>query len=140
MIITPQNTGMTQKHNKPTQADEPPPYDFGLPSTSHDEPPPFVAVEERQPLITTTPAYGTEPPRIYQYSNLLSDEQVASLPPGHPQMACVQAGMHDLHTTFGLLGILAAVFWFPIGIGCCLLDRRSTCRRCGAVLSTGFCD
>ena len=81
--------------------------------TSHDEPPPFVAVEERQPLITTTPAYGTEPPRIYQYSNLLSDEQVASLPPGHPQMACVQAGMHDLHTTFGLLG----AFPYPLPLG-----------------------
>ncbi|KAF8329307.1 hypothetical protein F5887DRAFT_1287725 [Amanita rubescens] len=133
MIVTPENNGMTNKHNEATQPDDPPPYDPGLPGTSHAEPPPFAAIDEHERLITTAPAYGTEPPSVY----LLTDEHI---PPGHSQMACVQAGTHDIQTSFGLLGLLAAIFWFPVGIGCCLLDRRTTCRRCGAVLSTGFCD
>jgi len=32
------------------------------------------------------------------------------------------------------LGLIAAVVWFPLGIGLCLLDRTVTCKRCGAVI------
>jgi hypothetical protein len=36
------------------------------------------------------------------------------------------------------VGILAAVFWFPLGIGLCLLDRRVKCRRCGIMIDEGI--
>ena len=37
------------------------------------------------------------------------------------------------------LGVLAAIVWFPIGIACCLLDRRVKCARCGMTLDEGLC-
>lgn len=36
-------------------------------------------------------------------------------------------------------GVLAAVFWFPLGVGLCLLDRQVKCRRCGAIVEPGIC-
>ena len=32
------------------------------------------------------------------------------------------------------VGIIAAIVWFPLGIGLCLLDRSVNCKRCGAVI------
>ncbi|KIL66351.1 hypothetical protein M378DRAFT_75074, partial [Amanita muscaria Koide BX008] len=79
-------------------------------------------------------------PTLYSYTNPTTDQAfTAELPPEHPQMMCFQRG-HEPVTSFGILGVLAAIFWFPVGIGCCLLDRRTTCARCGASLSTGLCD
>ncbi len=31
------------------------------------------------------------------------------------------------------------VFWLPLGIGLCLLDRRIRCHRCGIALEKGIC-
>ncbi len=48
----------------------------------------------------------------------------------------------DTHLELNLTdptGILAAVFWFPLGIGLCLLDRHVQCSRCGAVINDGMC-
>ncbi|KAJ7163558.1 hypothetical protein C8R43DRAFT_989989 [Mycena crocata] len=79
-------------------------------------------------------------PVVYHYNNPLTGEHVASLlPPTHPEMICLQAGEHIPHTNYGLLGILAAVFWFPLGVGLCLLDRRVKCGRCGRVIEEGAC-
>ena len=38
-----------------------------------------------------------------------------------------------------LTGVLAAIVWFPLGIGLCLLDRRVRCQRCGESLEDGLC-
>jgi hypothetical protein len=79
-------------------------------------------------------------PTVYYYRNPRTNENVVSLlPPDHPEMICLQEGEHITTSKFGLLGILAAIFWFPLGIGICLLDRRVQCRRCGAVLSESMC-
>jgi len=71
-------------------------------------------------------------------------------------MICLQNG-HLTETKFGLLrmlffdwcgykiltwqnkGILAAVFWFPLGLGLCLLDQEVRCSRCGVTLEDGIC-
>ena len=37
-----------------------------------------------------------------------------------------------------MTGILAAVFWFPLGVGLCLLDRKVYCERCGVMLDDGI--
>ncbi|KAJ6594180.1 hypothetical protein B0H19DRAFT_920363 [Mycena capillaripes] len=79
-------------------------------------------------------------PVIYHYDNPITGEHVASLlPPTHPEMICLQSGEHVPYTNYGLLGILAAVFWFPLGVGLCLLDRRVKCSRCGRVIEDGIC-
>lgn len=38
-----------------------------------------------------------------------------------------------------MTGVLAAIFWFPLGIGLCLLDKRVQCIRCGQVIDEGIC-
>ena len=106
----------------------------------------------------TTQPLSTPSPMIYNYINPISGEQIVSLlPPNHPEMICLQSG-HVPHTRFGLLGqyflsqlyntigpdfslsgMLAAVLWFPFGIGLCLLDRRVRCHRCGLVIDDGVC-
>ncbi|KAG1752831.1 hypothetical protein EDB19DRAFT_1670055 [Suillus lakei] len=54
-------------------------------------------------------------------------------------MTCLQQGEHVNETNFSIPGILAAIIWFPLGIVCCLLDRRVKCRRCGAIIDKGIC-
>ena len=97
---------------------------------------------------------------VYHYVHPLTHERLASvLPPTHPEMRCLQEGGHVLQTNFGLLGtrlchvycalcpivlmfipgILAAIFWFPLGIGLCILDRRVKCSRCGLTIDGGLC-
>lgn len=38
-----------------------------------------------------------------------------------------------------MLGVIAAIVWFPLGIGLCLLDRRVQCKRCGESIEEGLC-
>jgi len=88
----------------------------------------------------TTQPISTPSPMVYNYINPVSGERVVSLlPPNHPEMICLQSGSHVPHTRFGILGILAAVFWFPFGIALCLLDRRVRCHRCGLIIEDGVC-
>jgi hypothetical protein len=98
---------------------------------------------------------------VYYYQDPRTGQRVASLlPPDHPQMVCLQAGEHIPETRYGflgalcflfacvwgsrlccfvLLGVIAAIVWFPIGIGLCLLDRRVQCKRCGESIEEGLC-
>jgi len=77
---------------------------------------------------------------VYQYVSPTTGETVASLlPPDHPEMICLQRGEHVPEQRFGLLGILAAIFWFPLGVGLCIMDRRVKCSRCGLMLQDGLC-
>ncbi|KAJ7772635.1 hypothetical protein DFH07DRAFT_802623 [Mycena maculata] len=95
------------------------------------------------PVMNAGPSYVPNPaqnPVVYHYDNPITGEHVVSLlPPDHPEMLCLQAGEHVPQTHYGLLGILAAVFWFPLGVGLCLLDRRVKCGRCGRVIEDGLC-
>ncbi|KAI0747352.1 hypothetical protein BC629DRAFT_1560453 [Irpex lacteus] len=89
------------------------------------------------------PQFGSIPSMpattVYNYRNPLTGEVVASLlPPDHPQMVCLQQG-HIARSRFGVLGVLAAIFWFPLGVGLCLLDRRVYCSRCGQIIDEGIC-
>lgn len=119
---------------------------------------PQGALNAQGPSFAVQPPY-TPAPTVYHYTNPMTQEHVASLlPPNHPEMVCLQAGAHVPYTKYGVLGkqlaivrsqahlmndpysgILAAVFWFPLGIGLCLLDRRVKCGRCGAVIDEGIC-
>ncbi|KAG5634755.1 hypothetical protein H0H81_000886 [Sphagnurus paluster] len=57
------------------------------------------------PSYTIQPGY-TQMPQVHHYINPSTGEQVASLlPPDHPEMVCLQAGMHIPETKYGLLGM-----------------------------------
>jgi len=125
----------------------PPSYDYATGSTSAPQPPnPFADPKQNNskphpdmPQPSTYPySPGANEPTVYHYRGTLTGDVVNSpLPPDHPQMVCLQQG-HITSTKFGLLGILAAVFWFPLGVACCFLDRRVVCRRCRLVLDDGI--
>ncbi|TFY65729.1 hypothetical protein EVG20_g5348 [Dentipellis fragilis] len=88
----------------------------------------------------TAPSAGVGSPMVYHYQNPITGDHVASLlPPDHPEMICLQEGAHVRQSRFGLLGVIAAVVWFPLGVGLCLLDRRVQCKRCGKVIEDGLC-
>lgn len=84
-----------------------------------------------QPFMPSPQSYPTmlsgsssQSPTVYHYQNPRTRQVVTSLlPPNHPAMLCLQAGEHVKKTRYGVVGILVAVFWFPLGIGLCLLDR-----------------
>lgn len=108
-----------------------------FPEPHHDGPssPSSSVPIHMQPSVPRMP-----PTTVYNYVNPQTGEHVASLlPPNHPEMVCLQQGKHLRETKYGLLGVLAAVFWFPLGIGLCLLDRRVKCKRCGQSLDEGLC-
>ncbi|KAG1720442.1 hypothetical protein EDB19DRAFT_1777246 [Suillus lakei] len=80
--------------------------------------------------VQTRPTSMTQQRTVYHYQNPLTGEHIASLlSPDHQEMICLQQGEHVNVTTFGTLGILAAIIWFPFGNGLCLLARRVKCKR-----------
>ncbi|ETW80981.1 hypothetical protein HETIRDRAFT_62039 [Heterobasidion irregulare TC 32-1] len=106
------------------------PLPVGLPG-----PHPPMAYEA---VLGAGPSMG--PTSVYHYIHPITGDRVISLlPPNDPKMVCLQEGVHVRETRYGILGVLAAVFWFPLGIGLCLLDRKITCKRCGAVIEDGLC-
>ncbi|KAI0374108.1 hypothetical protein BV20DRAFT_988387 [Pilatotrama ljubarskyi] len=105
--------------------------DVKVPPTSD----PYSAGQPPPPQTNHIPATT-----VYNYINPHTGERIVSLlPPDHPQMICLQQGGHVARSKFGILGILAAVFWFPLGVGLCLLDRKVYCERCGVMLDEGVC-
>lgn len=75
---------------------------------------------------------------VYHYIHPVTQQRIDSLlPPSHPEMQCLQHG-HIPHTRFGIAGILAAIFWFPLGLGCLLIDKDTRCTRCKKVISGRF--
>ncbi|KZT72091.1 hypothetical protein DAEQUDRAFT_723258 [Daedalea quercina L-15889] len=150
MIVDPSSTKMIAPSEDDMQA--PPSYDETMKAAAKTGP--FVAEG------ATTAGQGKVPPRapqpyspgpsprgpsmpattVYNYVNPATGEHIASLlPPDHPQMICLQQGGHVPSTRYGILGIIAAIIWFPLGVGCCLLDRRVKCARCGLTLDEGIC-
>ncbi|KAL1745713.1 hypothetical protein HDZ31DRAFT_81789 [Schizophyllum fasciatum] len=129
--------------------DNPPPYEYTDEEPPKSAPPADVKQQQPQasspPFMTAGPSHiphaGPMQPQVYYYMDPQTGNQIASLlPPDHPEMICLREGQHVTKTSFGLLGILAAVLWFPLGVGLCLVDRRTTCTRCGAVLHNGVCN
>ncbi|KAI9297974.1 hypothetical protein K502DRAFT_362869 [Neoconidiobolus thromboides FSU 785] len=48
-----------------------------------------------------------------------------------PQGSCSRGGDHAFTTEFTLGGLLCALFFFPIGILCCLCLTEKRCVKCG---------
>ncbi|KZT21408.1 hypothetical protein NEOLEDRAFT_758050 [Neolentinus lepideus HHB14362 ss-1] len=143
-------------------SENPPTYDAAMSEASGSVQPPTSVDKKHEPVkaakdVPTVTAYQpdprpsspyhpTAPPTftpaipVYHYVNPGTGEHIASLlPPDHPEMVCLQEGKHIAETRYGLLGVLAAILWFPLGIGLCLLDRKVRCRRCGMMIDEGLC-
>ena len=124
-----------QHPSKLPQQQCPPMPDSAMTSTS-TIPKPEAALVSSTSYVPVTSPLST--PTIYHYQNPRTGETVTSLlPPNHPEMICLQEGRHVRATKYGLLGVLAAIFWFPLGIGLCMLDRRVHCSRCGLHIEEG---
>ncbi|KIM31309.1 hypothetical protein M408DRAFT_21368 [Serendipita vermifera MAFF 305830] len=84
---------------------------------------------------TAVPATQAGQVTVYHYVHPVTQQRIDSLlPPSHPEMQCLQHG-HIPRTRFGIAGILAAIFWFPLGLGCMLIDKDTRCERCKKVIS-----
>ena len=132
--------------------DNPPTYDIAIGSSTGTPAPPVPSSPKLKQDTPYEPAPHAQPqahhgmliapalgptPAVFRYHNPQTGEVVTSLlPPDHPEMVCLQQG-HIIRTKYGILGILAAVFWFPLGIGLCLLDKRTKCERCGLSIDEG---
>jgi hypothetical protein len=89
------------------------------------------------PVTTTTSPTGVT---VYHYVHPVTQQRITSLlPPDHPEMVCLQKG-HERNSSFGLVGILAAILWFPLGVACLFVDRKVRCTRCGVILESGICN
>lgn len=124
--------------------------------------PPPPPQPQAQSYGATVPGHSTT---VYHYQDPRTGQQISSLlPPDAPAMICLQQGEHIAQTQYGILGqsspphllhssfhpadvvifpqigVLAAVIWFPVGIACCLLDRKVKCKRCGEIISSGIVD
>jgi len=150
---------MTNNDVNPSPVESPPTYEYAVTGTgsSTTSTTPVVPLPQHQspgqdgkaaPMDPSQPVtmYGatapmtTGPTQVFHYQHPITGEHVASLlPPHHPQMVCLQEGAHLPQSRFGLLGVLAAVVWFPLGIGLCLLDRKVRCKRCGESIDEGLC-
>ncbi|KAF8267675.1 hypothetical protein EI94DRAFT_1771822 [Lactarius quietus] len=131
-------------NDTPIHSDNPPAYESAVAGTSAapKDDGPQSTQPKVPPMMVAGDPYGatTSEAIVYRYHDPRTGQTVASLlPPDHPQMVCLQAGQHVPESRFGFLGVLAAIFWFPLGIGLCLLDRRVRCQRCGESLEDGIC-
>jgi len=136
-VAVEETNGVVRVQQRPLDQKIPPPdqvaaYQFH----QSNQPPALNARTEAGPSVPPTHGVPSMPQtRLYHYVNPENGNHITSLlPPDHPEMVCLQEGSHVEETRFGFLGILAAIIWFPFGIGLCLLDRTVTCKRCGAVI------
>jgi hypothetical protein len=128
------NTGVAGSSYQPDQKKMPEPEPAPAAGPSMPQPQPHAHA-----AMVPTPASGGVP--VYHYVHPQTGHAITSLlPPQHPAMVCLQRGAHEPVARYGILGIIAAVLWFPLGVGLCLLDRRVKCARCGELVSGGLCD
>ncbi|KAH9929498.1 uncharacterized protein BXZ73DRAFT_102028 [Epithele typhae] len=153
MIVDPTSSYSSMANTNEFDEQAPPSYDTAVGDRSEPQGP-FVPESSHKgrdikvnpfpPSLPNPAPYDGHPGPsrtvVYNYVNPRTGERVVSLlPPDHPQMVCLQEGGHVPATKYGLLGVLAAVFWFPLGIGLCLLDRKVYCKRCGMSIDEGLC-
>jgi len=119
-----------------------PPADAKSPHGPSPQPLPTNFAQPQQQLQQQHSYSGPNPTltTLYHYQNPHTGQTVAShLPPDHPAMQCLQTGVHvPGRTQWGLLGVLSAVLFFPLGVALCVVDRKVECRRCGETLHRGL--
>lgn len=96
----------------------------------------LVYVDEshiRCAFSTAVTTYQTVPPNdaiIRSTQHATSTTQVVMVGAG---AQCPKCRTGILQEDFTLLGICCAIFFFPLGLICCLMMRQRRCTYCGAV-------
>ncbi|XP_033213458.1 brain protein I3 [Belonocnema kinseyi] len=97
----------------------------------------FPEVEKPPPYTPSAPQ-GTswQPPPGYYQSSAISYQQEPSTTIIVPEIilvgACPACRVGVLEDDYTCLGIFCAIFFFPIGVICCLLLKNRRCSHCGA--------
>ncbi|EJU04140.1 hypothetical protein DACRYDRAFT_20765 [Dacryopinax primogenitus] len=139
---------------KPTPAGPPPAYTPPVGQSSRPRSTPSLMGQPRQPAGVYSPVQdrgvfdmsrsvdvgpqgpiGQGPYRQYP-AQPMNTPVILSVNPADPRSICAQQG-HIRSTTFGILGVLFAIVCFPIGLVCCVMDRREQCTRCGEIFYSG---
>jgi hypothetical protein len=75
-----------------------------------------------------------------------SINQMGQMPPvmtpgafATPDVQCQQQG-HIITTTYGVVGLLSAILFFPCGVIVCMMDKTERCARCHQVFRRGLLD
>ncbi|XP_063382779.1 membrane protein BRI3 [Cydia fagiglandana] len=128
-----------------TVTDQPPPYSAAVPApglypcsfykrilvTPSGAPPAGAPYPPPPPPPGYTP-YGPAPPNTAYLPNYGATTVI--IPPQIIAVnACPACRVGILEDDFTCLGILCAIFFFPLGILCCLALKNRRCSNCGAM-------
>ncbi|KAM3960717.1 membrane protein BRI3 [Aphomia sociella] len=125
---------------KPTVTDQPPPYTATMNQGSMPVPPHVSGPGPHHPPPPPgyTP-YGAPPPPPQPaqptpgYMPNYGATNIIIQPPIITVGACPACRVGILEDDFTCLGILCAIFFFPLGILCCLALKNRRCSNCGAM-------
>ncbi|KAH9981207.1 hypothetical protein BGW80DRAFT_1269025 [Lactifluus volemus] len=83
---------------------------------------------QQYPPSTTQPGPWNAPP---QGTQTMAADGWSGQPYRTQQYARCASGEHEPTTSFGLCGIICAIFLFPIGLIFLCIDSEQKCARCG---------
>ncbi|XP_061715593.1 membrane protein BRI3-like isoform X3 [Cydia pomonella] len=117
-----------------TVTDQPPPYSATVPGAP-PQPQPQAGGAPYPPPPPPPPGYtpyGAAPPNTTYLPNYGATTVI--IPPQIIAVnACPACRVGILEDDFTCLGILCAIFFFPLGILCCLALKNRRCSNCGAM-------
>ncbi|XP_047993327.1 brain protein I3 [Leguminivora glycinivorella] len=112
-----------------TVTDQPPPYSAAVPGAPPQPQPAGAPYPPPPPGYTP---YGAAPPNTTYLPNYGATTVI--IPPQIIAVnACPACRVGILEDDFTCLGILCAIFFFPLGILCCLALKNRRCSNCGAI-------
>ncbi|XP_063363494.1 membrane protein BRI3-like [Cydia amplana] len=115
-----------------TVTDQPPPYSAAVPGKPPPQPAPAGAPCPPPPPPPGYTPYGAAPPNTAYLPNYGATTVI--IPPQIIAVnACPACRVGILEDDFTCLGILCAIFFFPLGILCCLALKNRRCSNCGAM-------
>jgi len=83
-------------------------------------------VNLQYPIIMQPPVFVQQQPPTQASTAAQIGEQFRA-----PQFAQCAIGNHEMSRKYGMLGIVCAIVFFPIGFLCMFADVEETCTRCG---------
>lgn len=91
--------------------------------------PNFQPANLQYPIIMQPPVFVQQQPSVQASNAAQIGEQYRA-----QQFALCAAGNHERRSKYGMLGIVCAIVFFPIGFLCMFADVEETCTRCGKCL------
>ncbi|XP_050300598.1 brain protein I3-like [Anthonomus grandis grandis] len=126
---------MSSKEAPPPYAEYPGVYNFPPAPNPGNHPPPPGYYQQPSPSAGFYPPgnYGpppTAPPGGY---GATATTVIVTQPPNVVFVGgCPSCRVGVLEDEYTCLGVLCAIFFFPLGVLCCLAMREKTCQNCGA--------